>query len=368
MLGSTRFAFALALALPLAGPIGGAGAQPAPPPLTTGPTPTASSSIGNPAISVIGWFQGVAGNDPALPAEAFQLPEAELAFQAAVDPHSRADFFMAAGPEGLDLEEGTLTWLALPGGGQAKVGKFRADLGKFNRTHPAETPFADRPLAADAWLGAEGLAITGVSASILIPNPASLYWDVMAQVGAAPDSLESPVFGPESRGDVAALARSSVFIPLGESADLNLGVSYANARSHPVLRAEGERAQLGATDLTLRWKNPRRSIYRSLLVQVELLGGRGTADGAPTRGGGYGYVVYQFARQWKVGARVDRADAPGGGARVSGALALLQVQPSEFSTLSLQLRRVHDRLTDGDHGAAFLKWTFNIGPHGAHPY
>jgi hypothetical protein len=363
---SILFAFAFAFAS--AGAIGRAHAQPPPSGGIATTVPTPSASLTNPAISVIGWFQAVGGNDPGLPAEAFALPEAELAFQAAVDPHSRADFFLAAGAEGLDLEEGYLTWLALPGGGQAKLGKFRADLGKFNRTHPPETPFADRPLAAEAWLGEEGLALAGVSASILIPNPADLYWDLIAQVGAAPDSLESPVFGPERRADVAALARSSVFIPFGESTDLNLGFSLARGRSHSVLRAEGDHIGLGATDLTLRWKNPRRSIYRALIVQVELLGGRGGAEGAPIRGGGYGYAVYQFARQWKAGARVDRSDGPGDGERLNGALALLQYQPSEFSTLSVQFRRVHDRTTDTDRDAAFFKWTFNIGSHGAHPY
>ena len=270
MLRTTLFTFLLMLA----GAIGRAAAQAPPPGGPVTAAPATAGSIGNPAISIIGWFQAVAGNDPTLPAEAFALPEAELAFQAAVDPHSRAEFFLSAGHEGLEVEEGYLTWLALPGGGQAKFGKFRADLGKFNRTHPPETPFADRPLAAEAWLGEEGLATTGVSASILIPNPANLYWDVIAQIGAAPESLASPVFGPEGRRDVLALGRTSLFIPFGESTDLNLGVSYTNARAHPALRAEGERMRLGAADLTLRWKNPRRSIYRSLLVQVELLGAR----------------------------------------------------------------------------------------------
>jgi len=45
-----------------------------------------------------------------------------------------------------------------------------------------------------------------------------------------------------------------------------------------------------------------------------------------------------------------------------------QFQPSEFSLLSLQARRIHDTYTDRDGDAVFLKWTFNIGPHGAHPY
>lgn len=363
---SIPFAFAIALATAAA--TGRAHAQSPPAAAIDTAAPSAAASLTNPAISVIGWFQAIGGNDPALPPEAFALPEAELAFQAAVDPHSRADFFLAATPDGLDLEEGYLTWLALPGGGQARFGRFRADLGKFNRTHPGETPFADRPLAAAAWLGDEGLATTGISASILIPNPANLYWDVIVQVGAGPDSIESPVFGPESRRDVLALGRTSLFIPFGESTDLNLGLSYAEASSHPALRGDGDRTRLGATDLTLRWKNPRRSIYRSLFLQVELLGGRGDADGAPTRGGGYASAVYQFARQWKAGARFDRSDGPGGAERLTGGLALIQYQPSEFSTLSLQFRRAHDRIAGSDRDAAFFKWTFNIGPHGAHPY
>ena len=330
--------------------------------------PTQSASIANPAMSVIGWFQAVAGDDATIQADAFALREAELGFQSAVDPFTRADFFLSAGAEGLDVEEGYVTWLALPGGGQAKIGKFRADLGKFNRTHPPETPFADRPLVAASFLGEEGLSATGIAVSALIPNPAHLFWDIVANLGTSPDSIQSPVFGPERRGDLLALVRSSVFVPLRESTDLNLGLSYASARSHPALRGEGLRAGIGVVDVTLRWKNPRRSIYHSLLVQLEALGERGSADGAPIRGGWFGYAVYQVGRQWKVGARYDRTDRPGAGDATQGALALLQYQPSEFSTMSAQLRRVHDDASDRNRVAALFKWTFNIGPHGAHPY
>ena len=356
-----RFCLALvALHLP-----GAAGAQPAPPPPTG--APPASASITNPAISVIGWFQAVSGNDPSISQEPFALRESELSFQAAVDPFTRADFFMSAGPEGLDVEEGFITWLALPGGGQAKVGKFRADLGKFNRTHPPETPFADRPLAAEAFLGEEGLAVTGLSLSALVPNPLDWYWDVTGNVGTAPSAPESPLFHPDSRSDVLALGRTSVFVPLRESVDLNLGLSYANALADSALRSDGNRAGIGALDLTFRWKNPRRSIYRSLLAQVEWLGERGSRSGAERYTGAYAYAVYQLARQWKVGARYDWSESPGSHDNASGALALIQYQPSEFSTMSAQIRRV--RVPGGtDHDAAFFKWTFNIGPHGAHPY
>ncbi len=338
-------------------------------PGSTGGTvaPLSSASVTNPAVSVIGWFQAVAGNDTEAQEAASALREAELGFQSVVDPFARADFFLAASTEGFEIEEGFVTWLALPGGGQARLGKFRVDLGKFNATHPPETPFADRPLAAAAFLGEEGLATGGASLSALVPNPAGLYWDVIAQLGTVPDSTASPTFGPERRSDLLALGRTSVFVPLRESADLNLGVSYANAASHPRLRGEGNRAQLAVADLTFRWKNPRRSIYRSLLVQAEVIGEQGSAAGAERRAGVYGYAVYQLARQWKVGARYDWTERPAGD-RESGALALVQYQPSEFSTLSLQAHRIHDHATGEDHDAVFFKWLFNIGPHGAHPY
>ena len=91
-----------------AGATGVAWAQGPPAGEPTAAAPSSSASIANPAISVIGWFQGVAGNDPTLPSEPFALPEAEVGFQAAVDPFSRADFFLSAGPEGLDVEVGPM--------------------------------------------------------------------------------------------------------------------------------------------------------------------------------------------------------------------------------------------------------------------
>ncbi len=347
--------------------VGAAGAQGPPGGAPTAAAPVVSASIANPAISVIGWFQAVAGSDQEAQGNPAEFREAEIAFQAVVDPFTRADFFVAVGEEGVEIEEGFITWLALPGSGQAKVGQFRADFGKFNRTHPPETPFADRPLAAAAFLGEEGLTVTGASLSALLPNPADLYWEVVGHLAAAPDPEESPVFQADRRADLFALARTSLFVPLGEGADLNLGASYANAPARDELRADGLHAQLATGDLTFRWKNPRRSIYRSFLAQVEVLGERGSRTDAERYTGGFAYALYQFARQWKVGARYDWTESPGSHERIRGALALLQYKPSEFSTLSLQARRVRE--PDGaERDAAFFKWTFNIGPHGADPY
>ena len=190
-----------------------------------------------------------------------------------------------------------------------------------------------------------------------------------ANVGTAPEPGENQVFSADNGQDLLWIGRTSAFVDLSEASNLNLGLSYANARADSALRVEGEHAQLAGADVTFRWKNPRRSIYRSLTVQSEYTREQGTQSRArPTRDGWFGYALYQFARRWKLGARYDSTDRTTDPGRETGVLALIQFQPSEFSLMSLQARRIHDALTDTDGDAVFLKWTFNIGPHGAHPY
>jgi hypothetical protein len=339
---------------------------------TPAPTPAPAAAAGgsgaaltNPAISVIGWFQGAAGNDRSTQENAFSLRESELALQSAVDPYAKADFILSFSDEGVDVEEGYLTWLSLPGGGRPRsAASVRTWASSTARTWPRRrSPIG--PGTARVH-GEEGLSTEGLSLSAILPT--GFYWDATLNVGTAPGPGESPVFGGDDGRDLLWLGRTSAFVDLSESSNLNLGLSYANARADSLLRSEGAHAQLGVVDLTFRWKNPRRSIYRSLTLQSEYTAEQGSDSGAPGRDGWFAYGVYQFARRWKMGARYDSTDRPALPGRERGALALLQYQPSEFSTVSLQARRTHDELTDTDADAAFLKWTFNIGPHGAHPY
>jgi hypothetical protein len=79
----------------------------------------------NPDMAVIGNFIGAAGNNSIEPMPALRLNEAEASFQAVVDPYARADFFLSASPDGLEVEEGFITFPTLPGGLLMKVGKMR---------------------------------------------------------------------------------------------------------------------------------------------------------------------------------------------------------------------------------------------------
>jgi hypothetical protein len=352
----------------------------APPPAGTG-----AGSLLNPNISVVGWAQAEAGDEDDV-SQAFSFREAEIGFQAVVDPHLRADYFIAISPEeGVHLEEGYLTFLSLPKRLGLKAGIFRSNFGKFNRTHPPETPFADRPLAAEALFGEEGLSPVGASLSYLIPNPFGIYLNLDLEATNTPEGHEvaeeeedlgeePPVFEPAGPYDLLYLGRLGTFLELGEPTNLTLGASYANGSAGDVERTEDavetRRSQIIGADVTLRWKNPRRAIYRSFTWLSEgyvFVPDEPDDTGSKSRRGVFTSLNYQFARRWQAGVRGDWIETSSEREHEAGALAYLTFTPSEFSLLSLQGRGV--RLADGStENRLFFKLTANIGPHGVHPF
>jgi hypothetical protein len=110
------------------------------------PAPAGASKVFNPDISVNGNFIAAAGRNPFATLAPFKLSEVEAAFQAVVDPYAKADFFLSVGKDGIEVEEGFITFTSLPGKFQAKVGKLRANFGKMNTQHTHALPSVDRPL------------------------------------------------------------------------------------------------------------------------------------------------------------------------------------------------------------------------------
>lgn len=346
-----------------------------------------SSNLLNPNISAIGWFQGEAGNRFAHPGKAapapLRLQETELGFQSVVDPYAKADFFISVGGDGaVELEEGTINWFSLPGGLALKAGKFRADFGRFNRTHTPETAFADRPLAQERFFG-EGLSGTGAALSWHVPNPWVLASLDLNAVNTPP-AADAPAFGAARRRDLLYVGRLGAYCDLGEAAGLSLGFSGARGAagydtdplSLPSSTSTALSSTLAGLDMTLRWKDPARAIYRSAFWQTEMIWSKREAPGYSSVGkdssagsfGLFSHLEYQFARRWRAGTRYDYTQLPADRSRhEAGGLAYVTFMPSEFSLLSLQGRRA--LRSDGTkESLGMLKATFNIGPHGAHPF
>jgi hypothetical protein len=95
----------------------------------------AAAKVFNPDISLVGNFVGALGRNSVRPLPVLEVPEAELGLQAIIDPFARGDVFLSFGEEGVELEEGYITFTSLPGGLLAKVGKMRSDFGVVNKLH-----------------------------------------------------------------------------------------------------------------------------------------------------------------------------------------------------------------------------------------
>jgi hypothetical protein len=344
-------------------------AAPAPietPPLPPPPPPAAptasSSKVFNPDIAAIGDFVAAAGKSPGGGEPALDLHEAELSFQAVVDPYARADFFLTFGRGEVGVEEGYLTFPTLPGGLLMKVGKMRDAFGKVNAMHAHVAPWPDRPLVSRNLLGGEdGLADAGISVARLIPNP----WFFLEATGQVYRG-ESTVFKAPTRGDLAYVGHLRAYQDLSESTNIDLGGSIAYG--HNGVTADSTTRLLGV-DATFRYRPPRRSIYTHVLGRTELVWSRRQDVAAAQDAFGlYGYLEYQFARRWTLGGRFDYSErAADPSVKDKGGSFLLTYWPSEFAQVRAQYRH-----TDFGEGRSanemLLQLLFAIGAHGAHAF
>jgi hypothetical protein len=341
-------------------PVGGAVAAGSTGPLPVYGTPT--SKVFNPDIAVIGNFVGAAGRNELAPRPSLELEEAEASFQAVVDPYARADFFLAFGPEGVEVEEGFLTFPTLPGGFLAKVGKLKASFGKVNTFHAHNLPWPDRPLVSASLLGEEGLADSGISVSRLVPVP-GLFVEATGEVFRGESE---GLFAAPRRRDLTWLGRLRAYRDLTESANLELGGSFV--RGHNGIALDTTSRVVGL-DATFRWRPLRRAIYRRFLARTELMWSRRELEA--TAPGAFGFYVsgeYQLARRWFAGGRFDQSQRPEDPSlRDRGGSLLLTFWPSEFSQVRGQLRRT--RYGEGVTANEFLlQLLFSIGAHGAHTF
>jgi hypothetical protein len=331
---------------------------------------SAASKIFNPDIAVIGNFVGVGGRNDVRPEQSLAMREAEASFQAIVDPYARADFFMAFAEEGVDLEEGYVTFPTLPGGLLAKVGKLRAGFGRVNTFHTHQMPWPDRPLVTENLVGGEeGIADAGVSVARLIPNP----WLFLEATGQIYRGDSGDIFAATRRGDLSYAGRLRAYQDLTESTNVDLGGSVMLGHTAPGEFEEdfdpSRTTTLLGFDATVRWRPLQRSIYRSFVGRSEIIWSRRERSASRIDGSGF-YVSgdYQFARRWFAGGRVDQSDRlDEDDLRDKSFSALLTFWPSEFSQLRGQYRRTN--YADGPAANEFLfQLQFSIGAHGAHPF
>lgn len=330
---------------------------------------TSNAKLLNPDISMIGDFIGTAGTNRIAPSPGLEMHESELGVQAIIDPYARGDFFISFGENGVNLEEGFITFTALPGGFVAKVGKFRADFGKVNTIHNHALSYIDRPLATVNLVGGEdGINDAGISLIRILPAPKNWFLEGTAQLFRG-DS--DGVFVASRRQDVSVVGHLRAYRDITESTNIDLGLSYA--RGHNAFGTKFLTNLYGA-DVTLRWKPLRRAIYHSAVWRTELFWSQrdqlspAALFQVQRAFGLYSSVDYRLNRRWTVGGRFDRSGrAANANLTDNGFSAILTYWPSEFSQVRGQYR--FGRLAEGTDANEFLlQFIFVLGAHGAHPF
>ena len=338
----------------------------------------------NPDISVIGNFVGGTGRNPQNPFPSLSMRESEFGFQAIVDPYARADFFLSADEHGASVEEGYITFTALPGGLSLKAGRLRSDFGKINAMHNHVLPWLDRPLITTNLLGGDpaesdaGIKDEGLSVSKILPAPAGLFLEATGEVYKG-DS--GSLFQASRHSDLSTVDRLRAYRDFSESTNLEVGASYA--RGHNDVGTNFI-TQLYGVDTTFRWKPLQRAIYHSFVARAEFDWSlRDNVSAVPCLSanincppnldtlrahGFYTSADYQLGRRWFAGGRFDwsqRARNPN--MHDSGESLVMTYWPSEFSQVRGQLRRTN--YAEGIVANEFLfQFQFSIGAHGAHPF
>src|SRR5438477_11738028 len=337
-------------------------------PVHLGGAGTAAAKALNPDISMIGDFIATTGRNRVVSAPVMEMHESELGVQAIIDPYARGDFFLSFGEEGVNLEEGYITFTALPAGFVAKVGKMRSAFGKVNTMHNHVLPWVDRPLVTNNLVGGEdGLDDAGVSVERIIPAPKGIFVEATGQLfrGDSGDA-QHPLFRASTKSDLSAVAHLRTYKDITESTNVDIGFSYGRGHNDA---GSNFLTQLYGIDATLRWKPLRRSIYHSFAGRGEFIWSQRQQLPFEQRAFGlYTSADYQLGRRWFLGGRYDHSDrSEFANLTDQGASAVLTYWPSEFSQVRGQYRFTHYAGNIDTH-ELLMQVQFSLGAHGAHPF
>jgi hypothetical protein len=330
----------------------------------TAATASANPTYFNPALAVIGNFLATAGKNPVEERPSLEMHESEISFQAVVDPYARADFFVSLSNEGIELEEGFITFTHLPADFLVKVGKFKAQFGKVNTLHAHVLPWADVPLPIVNLVGGEeGWNDAGISVARLFALPGDTFSELTLQLfrGESENLFEAP-----SRNDVAYLGQYRVYRDIGDDHNVEVGATWG--RGHNGVTDASE-TTLENIHLVYRWRPLSGTPYRTFILRSELLRSRREQeDGKQTARGFFVGGDYRFAQRWWAGGRYEFSDhADDARERDKGGAVTLTFWPSEFSQIRGELRQ-RKYAAGIKANEAFLQLQFSIGAHGAHPF
>jgi hypothetical protein len=336
--------------------------------------------------------------------------EVELALQAVVDPYFRGDIFLGLSDlEGIAIEQAYLTTTSLPWQLEARLGRFLMPFGKQNVTHRHDLHTIEYPYVIQRFLGAEGLKGTGLYGSRVF-SPFGFYQELQVtavdHLGETEEALltEEPV--NKALSGLGFSARLRNYVDLTEAQNVELSFSAMTGKraqplSENVLQFNGVNAAIArqttlGADLTYRWRPLQQGIYRSFILQGEVMRQLNERRPAlPERScdpivftctfppelyddfysgprrdytGAYLFGRYQTSQRSFIGTRYDwLQDADADDRTLQAGSVYLEWFPSEFSKLVAGYEAVKPQEASTVH-RLILQAAFSLGPHKPHPF
>jgi hypothetical protein len=333
----------------------------------------------NPEISVVADMFGqlIANKDGYAGAEdrsGFVFRTLGFHIQSNLDPFSFAKFAVVVSPEGVELEEGYITWTSVLPGLSATFGRFRQQFGVVNRWHDESLDQVDFPLAMRTILGDEGLNQVGLSLAYLVPKFWPLTHEIVLQVT---NGENEQLFAGQFFSRPATLVHFKSYLDLSAATYFELGLSgmlgWNNTRGRmddagELQNEPWRKTWVFGADWTLRWFPPQRARYRGFVARGELYGARKELPGGQLAEalGIYQYLEARLSQRWLAGARFDWAmplQANNKDTYLWSVTPYLTWWQSEFVRMRLQYAWTRsDLLADDDH-RVLLQLTFAAGPH-----
>jgi hypothetical protein len=297
--------------------------------------------------------------------------EFELGLQAVLDPYSYTKIFVAfhdevaiagypAEEEAEDggghvhVEEGYFYYIGLPIG--LKIGKFRQEIGLYNRWHTHALFEIDRPLPTVAFLGDDGLIQTGLSFTFPVVTTGSGTHIGTLEITR---SENEALFGAAK--EISFLGNVRSFWDLGASTYLQFGATGVYGENNDA--ADPFDASLLALDVSFRWRPPRQAMYKDFNLKAEYYFARREFAGSELKGeGGYVQTNFRLNRRWIVGFRADYLDDYGGGGEFYQLVPSLTWWQTEWVFFRLQYNYLKPRDGDGNH-TVLLQTIWSVGPH-----
>ncbi|HRU07329.1 MAG TPA: zinc-regulated TonB-dependent outer membrane receptor [Candidatus Brocadiia bacterium] len=337
--------------------------------------------------------------------EGFNLRHLEIYLGASVDPYFKAYAITAIESEGAEIEEAVIQTTCLPGGFQAKVGKFFSDFGRINAQHSHEWDFVDQPLIYKLTLGEHGLNDKGAQLSWLAPTPFHLLAGVELFQGDNEVSFnyigDAPL--PSRAGPRLAVGWLKAAPNLSGPHAMQFGVFGASGLQQEAHDGNGDGdedhwlsgpSSFVGGDFVYKFDSTQPHGHGDFIFQTEYMYRMESLrvkkhDLAPdlegeqlkkNQDGLYAQAVYGFQPRWRAGLRADLVGLtnevryPDGGKEDPGAsyrlTGMIDFTPSEFSRLRLQVNRGEYETSSGRQGAweFMLQLMVSIGAHGAHKF